>query len=124
MPAGGDSVVASLAAPVVGQPLEGTKGVKIDGEKKKTKNQKGVEEVEVTDMPVASKKHKAEEVKENGDAYVTLSAVVSDDDAIKSLNKKDKKKRRKMLKESRLEVTFGKGTSQLLNCCSQCCVSY
>ena len=41
-------------------------------------------------MPVASKKRKAEEVKENGDTPVTLSAFVSDDDASKSLKKKKK----------------------------------
>nr|GEZ40357.1 dyskerin-like protein [Tanacetum cinerariifolium] len=53
LPADGDSVVASLAAapiaPVVGQTVEGTEGVNVDGGKKKKKKQKGVEEAEVTD---------------------------------------------------------------------------
>ena len=60
LPAGGDSILASLAAPVVEQTLEGTKGVKIDGEKK---NQKCIEEAEVTDMPVASKNTRLKKLK-------------------------------------------------------------
>lgn len=40
------------------QPAEGIEGVKVDGEKKKKKKQNGIEEAEVTDTPVASKKTK------------------------------------------------------------------
>ncbi|PWA52523.1 Dyskerin-like protein [Artemisia annua] len=64
LPTGGDSVVASLAAAPVVEKTVTTESVKVDSEKEKKKKQKGVEEAEVTDTPVASKKRKAEEVKD------------------------------------------------------------
>nr|XP_043615112.1 H/ACA ribonucleoprotein complex subunit 4-like isoform X2 [Erigeron canadensis] len=76
LPTGGDSVVASIAAaPVTEQKVEVTDDVKVDGEKKKKKKEKGtedsdegqkrkLEEADVTETPITSKKRKVEEVKE------------------------------------------------------------
>ncbi|PWA34420.1 Dyskerin-like protein [Artemisia annua] len=69
LPNGGDSVVASLAAAPVVEKTVTTESVKVDSEKEKKKKQKGVEEAEGIDTPVASKKRKAEEVKDEVEVY-------------------------------------------------------
>ncbi|GJX31971.1 H/ACA ribonucleoprotein complex subunit 4 [Tanacetum coccineum] len=108
LPTGGDSVVASLAAapaaPVVGQTVEGTEGVKVDGEKKKKKKKKGVEEAEVTDTLVVSKKRKAEEVKDEVEGESTekkkKKKKEAEEVAVSDVDKSEKKKKKKKDKEN------------------------
>ncbi|KVH92643.1 H/ACA ribonucleoprotein complex subunit 4-like [Cynara cardunculus var. scolymus] len=113
LPPGGDSMVASLAAAPVTETVELTETVKVDGEKKKKKKKKGIEDGEegkkrkleeddVTDTPLASKKQKIEEdiegettekkkkKKKKSKDGDEAQAVLSDGD--KSEKKKKKKK--------------------------------